>query len=98
MRENKYQSELIKRIYTIFPDCEVLKNDSRYRQGIPDIIVLLKGFWAMLEVKASGNASHQPNQEYYVDKFNGYSFAAFIHPANEEEVLSALQQAYRDRG
>lgn len=49
----------------------------------------------MLEVKVSAKAPQQPNQEYYVKVFDDMSFAAFIFPENEEEVLDALQRSFR---
>ena len=53
MLENKFQSKLIKEIKNRFPGCIVLKNDSGYIQGIPDLIILFKNKWAALEVKKS---------------------------------------------
>lgn len=90
MLESKFQSKLIKELKDIFPGCVVLKNDSSYIQGIPDLLVLYKNHWAMLEVKQSGRASHRPNQEYYVDKLDDMSFARFIYPENKDEVLDEL--------
>ncbi len=78
----------------MFPGCEVLKNDSQYRQGILDLTIFHGPFWAMLEVKASASARERPNQSFYVQRMNGMSFAAFIYPENEEEVLTALQEAF----
>jgi hypothetical protein len=72
----------------------VLKNDSSYIQGIPDLAVFYEDRWAMLEVKAYENAPHQPNQDWYVDRLNAMSFAAFIYPENERAVLDALQEAF----
>ncbi len=92
--ENQYQAKLIRRLKRMFPGCEILKNDSRYLQGILDLTIFWKDRWAMLEVKASEDAREQPNQGYYVEKMNRMSFAAFIFPENEEEVLSALQEAF----
>lgn len=97
MSESRFQSQLIKELKQIFTGCVILKNDSSYIQGIPDILVLYKKRWAMLEVKASINSPVQPNQEYYVDLLNDMSFAAFICPENKEEVLNDLQQALRLR-
>ena len=94
MRENKYQSQLIKKIKDRFPDAIVLKNDSSYKQGIPDLTILWKDKWAALETKRSENASHRPNQDYYVDKMNDMSFSSFIFPENEERVLYELQQSF----
>lgn len=91
--ENLYQARLIKELRFRFPGCVVLKNDSGYLQGIPDLVIFHGDRWAMLEVKASETAPHQPNQDYYVRKLDEMSFAAFIYPENEEEILDGLQQA-----
>lgn len=96
MAENQYQARLIKKIKRMFPGCEVLKNDPSYQQGMLDLIILCNGFWASLEVKDSAKSKVQPNQDYYVRKLDDMSFAAYIYPENEDEVLNALQQAYED--
>ena len=97
MLENKFQSSLIKKIKEMFPGCIVMKNDSSYIQGIPDLTILYKNKWAVLECKKSEKARRQPNQEHYISKMKKMSFAAFICPENEEEVLNELQQALRSR-
>lgn len=95
MLENKFQSNLIKEIKDRFPGCVVLKNDSSYLQGVPDLSVYYKDKYAMLEVKKSANAKHQPNQDYYVDKINEMSgFARFIFPENKEQVLDELTSMF----
>lgn len=94
MLESEYQKRLIEELQLRFPGCFILKNDSSYRQGIPDLLVLYGDRWAMLEVKAHAKASHQVNQDYYVELLDGMSFAAFIYPENQEVVLHALQQAF----
>jgi len=63
-------------------------------QGIPDILILFQDKWAMLEIKISGNASVRPNQRHYVERLGEMSFASFINPENEEEVLNDLQFAF----
>lgn len=68
----------------------VMKLDSGYLQGIPDLLVLNEGRWATLEVKKNDRASHQPNQDYYVNKMNKMSFSRFISPENEQEVISDM--------
>lgn len=97
MLESEYQTLLIKRIQDILPGCLVLKNDSSYLQGIPDLTILYGKRWAMLEVKTSARARKQPNQTWYICEMNDMSFAAFIWPEIEEEVLHGLQQALRPR-
>jgi hypothetical protein len=94
MLESVYQARLIKELRTMFPGCVIVKNDPEYIQGIPDLTLFFGRFWAMLEVKGSETAPERPNQRYYVDMLNEMSFAAFIYPENEEEVLRGLQQAY----
>lgn len=93
--ERNYQAKLIKKIKDQFPGCIVMKNDSSYIQGIPDLLVLYRDKWASLEVKRSATASHRPNQEYYVDLMDGMSFSRFISPENEEEVLHEMESALR---
>ena len=92
--ERDFQSGLIKELKQLFPGCVVLKNDSSYIQGIPDLLVLFNDRWAMLEVKRSSSASHRPNQEYYVDLLDKMSFSRFICPENKEEVLHELEQSF----
>jgi len=95
MTETQYQYKLIKKLEKLLPGCLILKNDPRHMQGVPDVLVLYHNKWAMLEVKLSGDASIQPNQEYYVGLLNDMSFASFINPQNEEDVLRDLQHALR---
>lgn len=97
LKEAEYQAKLIKRIQTIFPGCFIVKNDPAENQGVPDLLILFGMQWAMLEVKISRHSSLQPNQTYFVDLFNKMSFAAFIYPENEEEILNALQSTLGTR-
>lgn len=92
--ESKFQKELIDDLKKEFPDCLVLKNDPTYIQGIPDLVVLHKDSWAALECKRNGKASKRPNQEYYISKMNGMSFARFISPENKKEVIDELHTAF----
>lgn len=94
MTEAQYQSKLIRKLKRLFPGCEINKMDSSYQQGFPDLLILWKDRWAILEVKASANAERQPNQDYYIERLGSMSFAAYIYPENEKEVLNALQQAF----
>lgn len=95
--ESEFQAKLIKELKALFPGCIILKNDPDYLQGIPDLLILYKNKWAMLECKKSKNASHRPNQKYYIDVLNKMSFARFIFPENKEEVINELQQAFTPR-
>ena len=91
MLENKFQASLIRELKNEFPGCIVMKNDSSYIQGVPDLLVLHKDKWASLEVKRSSNASHQPNQDYYVDKMNNMGFSRFVYPENKDNVMTDLR-------
>ena len=93
MLERDYRAHLIRKLRRMFPGCEILKNDSGYIQGFPDILILHGDRWAALEVKRNEGAHHQPNQEYYVDKLRGMGYAAFIFPENEEDILREVQRA-----
>lgn len=95
MRENGFQARLIRTLRERFPGCMVLKNDANYIQGIPDLTIFYKNRWAMLECKRSENEPHQPNQDYYVERMDGMSFARFICPENQEEVLNELERSFK---
>ena len=93
MTESKFQQELIQELKDLFPGALIFKNESK--QGLPDLTVLYRKHWALLECKRSSTAGHQPNQDYYVDMANKMSFSRFIFPENKQEVLDDLQQAFR---
>ena len=95
MRENQFQSQLIRELKERFPGCSVAKLDPNHIQGIPDLLVLHGDKWATLEIKKDSRAKHRPNQDYYVGKMNNMSFSRFVYPENKEEVLDELQQAFR---
>jgi hypothetical protein len=92
MPERNYQPKVIKRLREEFSGCLILKNDSSYMQGVPDLIILYRDRWAMLEVKADKDSDFQPNQAYYVSELNHMSYAAFIYPENEDEVFLELHR------
>ena len=94
-KESEFQADLIKQIKEEFPECIVLKNDSGYLQGIPDLLVLNDDKWAALECKRSADASRQPNQEFYVAKMNAMSYSAFVCPENKEEVMNDIRATFK---
>ena len=93
--ESGFQAKLIKEIYKIFgqDECIVMKTDPNYIQGIPDLLILYKDRWALLECKRDRDAIHEPNQDWYVEWLNSLSYSSFIFPENKEAVLYELQQA-----
>lgn len=92
--EGKFQADLRTDIEKMFPGALTLKNDSSDIQGIPDLTIVYKDKWAMLEVKESKDAPFRPNQPYYIDKLGKMSFTRVIYPENKQEVLRDLQQAF----
>lgn len=97
MRERDYQAGLIKKLKRLYPGCLILKNDSSYMQGIPDLTIFYQDKWAALEVKAKapiGTTAFEPNQEWFLEKMNEMSFAACIFPENEKDVLRGLQHTF----
>ena len=97
MKESKFQADLIKELQTRFEGCTVLKNDERYIQGFPDLTILFRDAWAVLEVKVpdkNNKITFQPNQEYYIEKHNEMSFAKVVTPDNVKEVIDDLCKSF----
>lgn len=96
-RESKFQKQLVEIIESKFPGCFVMKNDSSYIQGIPDLTILHNNKWAVLEVKRSKADTSpnrlQPHQGDYIRQLDAMSYASFVYPENVEEVLRELQRA-----
>lgn len=90
MLENRFKTNLVKELKSMFPGCIITHLDPNEVQGIPDLLILFENKWAVLEGKKSARASHRPNQSYYVELMNNMSFASFIYPENKDEVLDAL--------
>lgn len=94
MNERDFQAWLIKELKRRFVDCIVIKTDPTYIQGLPDLLILYNDKWAALEVKRSASASHQPNQDFYIEKMNDMSFAEFIWPEIANDILDALEDYF----
>lgn len=93
--EGRFQDKLLHDLNTLFPDCQILKNDSSYQQGIPDLLILFRNKWALLEVKKSANERPRPNQPWFVAWGQRNSFGAFIYPENKSTVLEELAEYFR---
>lgn len=94
-KESEFQKKLKDRLKEQFPGCMVLKNDPNQIQGVPDLTVLYEDKWAALEVKRSQDASHRPNQNYYIDKMSKMSYASFVSPENVDEVFKELEEVFK---
>lgn len=95
--ESDFQRKLRAILEEMFPGCIILKNDPQLQQGIPDLVILWRGKWALLEVKRSATARERPNQRWFVEKACQFSYGAFIYPENAEEILNEIQLAFRTR-
>jgi len=95
MTEAEYQAKLVRKLNRRFPGCLILRGDAFRDQGILDLFILHNERWASLEVKASRSAPTRPNQDHFVNRLGAMSFAAYIYPENEKEVLDALEQALK---
>lgn len=89
-RESRFQKEnVIDRLREQIPGCIVIKNDPTYLQGIPDLTVIYGSRCALLEVKRGADASHRPNQDYYVRMIREQGgYASFVYPENVDTVIS----------
>lgn len=92
--ESEFQKGLIDELGLIFEGCIIMKNDEQYIQGIPDLTVLYKDKYAILECKKSADAPYRPNQEYYLDILGRMSFAKTIYPENKNDILEDLKEFF----
>lgn len=99
--ESEFQANLIKELEARFPGCVVLVKPGYYIQGFPDLLVLFKTFWVVLECKRKKPTSHddfEPNQEWYLERLDnlgeGPCFATVIYPENREEILDEIQRSF----
>ena len=90
MLENTFKTKLVSELRDMFPGCIIAHLDPNEIQGIPDLLILYKNKWAVLEGKQYKKARRRPNQDYYVDLMDRMSFAAFIYPENKDVVLDSL--------
>ena len=93
MLEAKYQQHLKEEITRRWPRVLVLKTDPNYIQGFPDLLLFHLDKWAALEVKVSISSPQQPNQDWWVNTLNEMSYASFIFPENEEQIIHELESA-----
>ena len=94
--EKKFEAGFIDRLEEEFPGCMIIKGNSSLRQGVPDRLLLHEEHWAFLEFKREENSDRQENQDFYIEKFNGMSYAAFVDPENADEVIREIHTAFGD--
>ena len=103
MLESAFQRRVIKRLEVELPNCVVLKNDASYVAGIPDLIVLYKDTWFVIEVKKDKKAMldskrDQPDQAWWVAELDRIHFAVYIYPENEDDVFDEIQRTLEASG
>lgn len=90
--ESKLQSNI--RQYLKNKGCYVLviRAQPGIPDGCPDIIFVLEGFWAAIEVKASPKSPYKPLQEETLERLNDWSWAKRVDPTNWPEVKLELER------
>lgn len=89
MLESEFQKDFVIRLQSQYPGAVVFKTDPNIL-SFPDLMMLHGSRWAAFEMKKEKDADQQPNQEWWVNRLNRMSFASFLYPENEEEVLREL--------
>lgn len=90
--EAKLQSDILK--FLRHKKCYAIKTRPGVGvpTGCPDIIFMLEGFWGAIEVKASPGSSYQPLQHETLLKFNDWSWARRVDPANWPDIKTELEE------
>lgn len=90
-KESDFQAKVIKKLKSL--GLAVVKNQAGpgVPTGFPDITAFGEGIYFCLECKASARAKKQPRQDYWVNKLNEWSYAAFIYPSNYDKVMSEIK-------
>ena len=93
-KESFYQAKIIKWIKETYPDAFVWKAQAGpySRQGIPDIIALIRGRFIAVEVKRPGNGRLTPIQARTIEQINAAGGTALVasYPAQVAEAIAAL--------
>lgn len=63
--------------------------------GTADVFFCKEGFYGWIEVKKAKNADHQPGQDQFIAKMDGWSWARFVWPAIWPEVAKELEEILR---
>ena len=96
MGETTYKTQLVNKLRDRFPGAVIIKtNPSNQLSGFPDLLILYKSRWAALETKKSSKDRQGQNQIWWAIELNKMSFASFIYPEVEREVLNELQRALK---
>ena len=91
VKESDFQAKLIKELKAMGLAVIKCQAGPGVPTGFPDVLALGQGVYYALECKASARAKKQPRQDYWVNKLNEWSYAAFVYPANHDKVLAEIR-------
>lgn len=86
MLESAFKTRATKWLRDHFPGCIIMKNDAGLLLGIPDMTILYRDKWALLEFKASASSAKQPLQDDYIQLSRQWSYGSFVYPENWQQV------------
>lgn len=92
--EREIEKEFVRDLNERLPGGRWIKGNSQMQQGIPDRMFLHGPHWAMIEFKREEDSDRQENQAWFIEKFNGMSYAAIVSPENRDEVLDEIQRHF----
>lgn len=74
--------------------CRVIKQDPAIgkQKGIPDLLVLYKKAWMMLEIKASKTSKFRPGQKKMIDTFGEWSYTRVVFPENFDIIKNEISK------
>ena len=95
--ESEFQAKLVKRFGELLPGSVVLVKPGYYIQGFPDLLILYKNQWAILECKRktpTQSSDYEPNQEWWIAELDSIGFASMICPENCEEIIDEVLRSF----
>ena len=94
--ESAFQSEFKDRVRERLPFCIIKRNSTDDIQGFPDLTIYCGDQYAIIECKRYKDATHRPNQDYYIDLFKSEGvYASFVYPENIDTVLVELEAYFK---
>ena len=97
MLEAEFKNNFFKKLEDRLGGCIRVPIDESQFRSFPDTIILYGTKWAALEFKAERTGPRRPNQGYWLDVLEVWSFGRFVYPDNSMEVLDELIQHLKSR-
>lgn len=72
----------------------VIKQDPAIgkQKGLPDLLILYKSRWMMLECKASEKSPFRPGQREWIDDMSKWSYAKVVYPENIDMIKRDIDE------